>query len=47
LYRTTKDVRLRTRAPIILFAAEQGRSAPTIASIVRENEHTIRNGLKR
>jgi transposase len=47
LYRTTKDVRLRTRAPIILLAAEQGMRAPTIASIVRENDQTVRNWLKR
>ena len=47
LYRTTKDVRLRTRAQIILLAAEQGMSAPTIASIVRENDPTISNWLKR
>jgi transposase len=47
LYRTTKDVRLRTRAQIILLAAEQGMSAPTIAPIVRENEQTVRNWLKR
>lgn len=47
LYRTTKDVRLRTRAQMILLAAEQGMSAPTIAQIVRENEQTIRNWLKR
>ena len=46
LYRTTKDVRLRTRAPIILLAAEQGMSAPTLAQIVRENEQTVRNWLK-
>jgi transposase len=47
VYRTTKDVRLRTRAQIILLAAEQGRSAPTIAPIVRENEQTVRNWRKR
>jgi transposase len=47
LYRTTKDVRLRTRAQIILLAAEQGMSAPTIAQIVRENDQTVRNWLKR
>ena len=47
LYRTTKDGRLRTRAQIILLAAEQGMSAPPIASIVRENDPTISNWLKR
>jgi transposase len=47
LYRTTKDVRRRTRAQIILLAAERGMSAPTIAQIVRENDQTVRNWLKR
>lgn len=47
LYRTTKDVRLRTRAQMILLAAEQGMTAPAIAQIVRENEQTVRNWLKR
>ncbi len=47
LYRTTKDVRLRTRAQIILLAAEQGMSAPTLAQIVRENDQTVRHWLKR
>jgi transposase len=47
LYRTTKDVRLRTRAQIILLAAEQGMHAPTIAQMVRENDQTVRNWLKR
>lgn len=47
LYRTTKDVRLRTRTQIILLAAEQGMSAPMIAQIVRENDQTVRNWLKR
>ena len=47
MYRTTKDVRFRTRAHIILLAAEQGMSAPTIAPIVRENDQTVRNWLTR
>ena len=47
VYRTTKDVRVRTRAHIILLAAEQGMSAPTIAPMVRENEQTVRSWLKR
>jgi transposase len=47
LYRTTKDVRLRTRAHIILLAAEQGRSAPTIAQTVGEHDQTVRHWLKR
>ena len=31
LYRTTKEVRLRTRAQIVLLAGEQRMTAPTIA----------------
>jgi transposase len=47
LYRTTRDVRLRTRAQMILLAAEQGLSAPGIAVVVRESDQTVRNWLKR
>lgn len=47
LYRTTRDVRLRTRAQMILLAAEQGMTAPVIAQIVRESDQTVRNWLKR
>ncbi len=47
LYRTTKEVRLRTRAQIIFLAGEQRMSAPAIAEIVRENDQTVRNWLKR
>lgn len=47
LYRMTKDVRLRTRAQIILLAGEQRMTAPAIAKIVRENDQTIRNWFKR
>lgn len=47
VYRPTKDVRLRTRAHIILLAAEQGMRAPTIAPMVRENDHTVRHWLTR
>ena len=47
LYRTTKDVRMRTRAQMILLGAEQGMTAPTIALIVRENDQTVRNWMKR
>jgi hypothetical protein len=43
LYRTTKEVRLRTRAQIVLLAGEQRMIAPAIAKIVRENDQTIRN----
>lgn len=47
LYRRTKDVRLRTRAQMILLAAEHGMSASHIAHIVRECNQTVRNWLKR
>ena len=47
LYRTTRDVRLRTRAQIVLLAGEQRLTAPAIAVIVREDDQTVRNWLKR
>ena len=47
LYRTTKEVRLRTRAQIVLLAGEQPMTAPAIAAIVREVDQTVRNWLKR
>ena len=47
LYRTTKEVRLRTRAQIVLLAGEQRMTAPAIAKIMRENDQTVRNWLKR
>ena len=47
LYRTTKDVRLRTRSQMILLAAEQKMSAPRIAALVWETDQTVRNWLKR
>lgn len=47
LYRSTKEVRLRTRAQIVLLAGEQRKSAPAIAKIVRETDQTVRNWLKR
>jgi transposase len=47
LYRTTKDVRLRTRAQMILWAAEHGMRAPAIAKLVHEHEQTVRNWFKR
>ncbi len=47
LYRTTRDVRLRTRAQIVLLAAEQRLTAPAIAAIVREDDQTVRNWHKR
>jgi transposase len=47
LYRTTRDVRLRTRTQIVLLAAEQRLTAPAIAQIVREDDQTVRTWLKR
>ena len=47
LYRTTRDVRLRTRAQMVLLSAEQHLVAPAIAAIVRESEETVRRWLKR
>jgi transposase len=47
LYRTTRVVRLRTRAQMVLLAAEQHLTATAIAAIVRESEETVRRWLKR
>jgi transposase len=47
LYRTTKDVRLRTRAQMMLLVAEKGLTAPAIAAIVRDDEQTVRRWMKR
>jgi transposase len=47
LYRTTRVVRPRTRAHIVLLAGEQRLTAPAIARIVREDEQTARRWLKR
>ena len=47
LYRSTKDVRTRTRAQMVLLACEQHLSAPAIAVIVREDDETVRRWLKR
>ena len=46
LYRTTRDVRSRTRAQIVLLAGEQRLTAPAIARIVRESDQTVRTWLK-
>ena len=46
-YRHTKDVRIRTRAQLVLLACEQHLSAPSIAVIVREDAETGRRWLKR
>jgi transposase len=47
LYQTTKDVRLRNRAQMLLLAAERGLTAPAIGAIVREDEQTVRRWMKR
>ena len=47
LYRTTKNKRVRTRAQVILLAAEQKLSIPQIAAIIRETDETVRECIKR
>lgn len=47
VYRTTKDVRLRTRAQMMLLAAEKTLTAPAISEIVRDNELTVRRWMRR
>lgn len=47
LYRSTKDVRMRTRAQMVLLAVEQHLTARAIADIVREDDETVRRWLKR
>jgi transposase len=47
LYDKTKDVRMRTRAQMILLSAEQNMTAQQISQIVRKNDQTVRRWLKR
>lgn len=47
LYRSTRKVRLRTRAQMVLLAAEQCLTAAQISEIVRASEETVRRWLKR
>ncbi len=47
LYRTTHDVRIRTRAQMVLLAAERGLVAADIAAVVRQDEETVRRWLLR
>jgi len=47
LYRATRDVRLRTRAQIVLLAAEKGWTASAISEVVRQEENTVRLWLRR
>ena len=46
-YRSTKAVRLRSRAQMILLAAEKGWTASVISEVVRCDENTVRLWLKR
>jgi transposase len=46
LYHHTKDVRLRTRAQMMLII-EDKMTAPQIAKIVRQNDQTVRRWIKR
>lgn len=47
LYRKTRDARLRTRAQIILLAAERQLVAQEIGAIVRLSDQAVRKWLKR
>ena len=47
LYHGTRDVRVRTRAQMILLAAEQGMVATEVAAIVRQDEETVRRWFAR
>ena len=47
LYRSTKDVRIRTRAQMVLLAYEHHLNAQAIAAVVREDDETVRRWLKR
>ena len=42
LYYTTRDVRLRSRAQMILLAAEKNWMASTISEVVQCDENTVR-----
>ena len=47
LYRTTHDVRIRTRTQMVLLAAERDLVAADIAAVVRQDEETVRRWLAR
>src|SRR5215210_3651095 len=47
LYQTTRDVRVRTRAQMVLLAAERRLVAGEIAVVVRQDEQTVRRWLRR
>ena len=46
-YRTTKSIRVRTRAQMILLSAEQHLVPHQIAAIVRKDEQTVRRWIRR
>lgn len=47
LYRTTRNVRIRERAQMVLLSIEKEMVAAEIAEIVRKDEQTVRIWLKR
>jgi transposase len=47
LYRTAPNMKVRTRAQMVLLSGEQGMIAHEIAAIVRKGEQTVRRWLKR
>ena len=47
LYDQTKEVRIRTRAQMILLASEEKLTAAQIGKIVRKDEQTVRRWIKR
>jgi hypothetical protein len=47
LYRTTHNLRLHTRAQMVLLAVEQHMVAADIGKIVRTDEQTVRRWRKR
>ena len=47
LYHATRDVRVRTRAQMVLLAAERGMVAAEIAAVVRQDEETVRRWFAR
>src|SRR6266571_6301698 len=47
LYRKARTIREQTRAHMVLLAVEQHLTAPAIATIVREDDETVRRWLRR
>ncbi len=47
LHHATRDVRVRTRAQMILLAVERGMVAAEIAAVVRQDEETVRRWFAR